>query len=577
MAVTFTLDLRALLAAPAAMALTEYASVATDGGRYEPIEMLHALRSHAHKITVFSQVGEIALPSSRRVFAFLERVVVPVYAPLGGVVHPKVWVLRYEAVGEPPDSQPRERRLRVLISSRNLTFDASWDTVVRLDEAADAAGALLGPVGKLFEGLLGVATGAVSTDHQDRVRSLSAALGTTRFALPADVDDLRTHVLGLSRTPSPLPADAQRSLIISPFVSDDFFTKVRPAPVDELVSRPESLDRLKPGTFANVAKVYTFDDGSAPDLGAEQEPSSPDDPGRPLVGLHAKVFAFEDEGRARLFLGSTNATDAAFSSNVEVLVELTGPATVLGIDRLFDGTGDESGLRVLFNPYSGPGAGGDPDRDPSLDRARRAIARLPFEGFVEESGCEWAVTYRSRQPMPDLDGTEIYCWPLASGGHRRRVAAGEPFEARFETSLETISGFLAFELAHNEGRLTRFVVPIPLVGLPDHRERFLLRALVGNEERFLRYLLALLDEDSGQPDLRDAVEGVSNDAAADGSGLVNVPVLEKLLRTMRRDPGKLAGLHPLVSDLADDDALPPGFAELWSMIYDVAIAGFADR
>ena len=44
---------------------------------------------------------------------------------------------------------------------------------------------------------------------------------------------------------------------------------------------------------------------------------------------------------------------------------------------------------------------------------------------------------------------------------------------------------------------------------------------------------------------------------------------------MRRDPAKLAGLHPLVSDLAADDALPPGFAELWATIYDVAHRGSA--
>ena len=577
MAVTFTLDLRALLAAPAAMALTESDGIASDGSAYEPIALLHAVRSNASKITVFSQVGEIALPPSRRVFAFLERAIVPVDAPLGGVVHPKVWVLRYEAVGKLSASRPREQRLRALIASRNLTFDASWDTVVRLDETTDASGAVLGPVGELFEGLLSAAVGTVPTDHTDRVRSLSAALRTTRFALPEGVDDVRTHVLGLSHTPSPLPAAAERSLIIAPFVSDDFFTSVRPALLDELVSRPESLDLLGPGAFAKVAEAYAFDDGSAPDLDAEQDRSSPDDPGRPLVGLHAKVFVFENEGRARLFLGSANATGAAFNNNVELLVELAGPATVLGIDRLCDGTGDEPGLRVLFNPYGGSSTGDNADGDPSLDQARRVIARLPFEGFVEESGSEWAVTYRSHQPMPDLDGTEICCWPLASAGHRRRVTAGEPFQERFETSLETISGFLAFELAHDEGTLTRFVVPALLVGLPEHRERFLLRSLVGNEKRFLRYLLALLNEDSDQTDLRDAVEGISDDAAADGSGAVGLPVLEKLLRTMRRNPAKLAALHPLVSDLADDDALPPGFAELWTMIYDVAIAGVVDR
>ncbi len=578
MAVTFTLDLRALLAAPAAMAITHAAGIANGGDahEFEPIELIHALRSHANKITVFSHVGEIALPASRRVrpvFAFLERAVVPVYAPLGGVVHPKVWVLRYEAASEPPGGQPREQCHRVLIASRNLTFDASWDTVVRLDEIRDPTGAFLGPVGELFEGLLGATVLTVSPTHRDRVRSLSAALAAARFALPVGADDLRTHVLGLSRTSSPLPAVAERSLIISPFVSDDFFSQVRRAPFDEVVSRPESLDLLGPGTLSTkVGQVYVFDDGSAPDVDADQE-RSPYDPGRPLVGLHAKVFAFEKDGRARLFLGSANATGAAFNKNVEILVELAGPAAELGIDRLCESTSDEQGLRVLFHPYGGPDKSSDPDGNTSLDQARHDIARLPFEGFVEPSGSEWAVAYRSRQPVPNLDGMKIHCWPLASPGHRRRVVPGEPLEERFENSLETISGFLAFELADHEGTLTHFVVPVPLVGVPGHRERFLLRALIGNAERFLRYLLALLDEETGQMELLDAVESVSDNAAGDGSGRLSLPVLEKLLRTMRRDPAKLKGLAPLVSDLAADDALPPGFADLWTMIYTVAIEG----
>ena len=497
MAVTFTLNLRALLAAPAALALEATTAHASDDGAHEPIELLHALRSHANKLTVFTQAGEIALPPPGRVFAFLERAVVPVTAPRGGIVHPKVWVLRYEAVGAPPDSQSPERRLRVLIASRNLTFDASWDTVVRLDEASEATGASLAPIGDMFEGLRASSVGMVSTDHTDRVRSLSAALQTARFKLPDGVDDLHIHVLGLNDTPSPLPDATQRSMIISPFVSDNFFTSVHPARVDELVSRPESLDLLRPDVLDQVDTLYAFDDGSVPDLMTDEDRLSPHDPGRPLVGLHAKVFAFEDEGRARLFLGSANATGAAFHNNVEILVELAGSTAVLGIDRLRDGTDDEPGLRVLFNDYR-PSPNGGSDDTSLLDHARHTIAKLPFTGIVEESGSGWAVTYRSREPMPVVDGTKIHCWPLASAGNRRRVAVGEPLEIRFETSLEAISGFLAFELAHQQGTLTGFVVPVALTGVPEHRERALLRALVGNAQRFFRYLMALLDEESGQ-------------------------------------------------------------------------------
>lgn len=571
MAVTYTLDLQALLAAPAALALTARgADSEDDSDAYEPIELIHALKSHAGKLTVFSQVGEIGLPPSRRAFAFLERTVVPVTAPRGGIVHPKVWVLRYEAAGDQSDGYSPDRRLRVLIASRNLTFDESWDTVVRLDQTMDAAGVLMAPVGTLFDGLLRRTTGRVSTDHRERVRSLSATLQGARFALPPDADGLRVHVLGLSDTPSPLPSNTERSLIISPFVSDDFFTSVHPVHIHELVSSPAWLDRLERESLEQVDKVHAFDDGSAPDLAGETGRVSSFDPGRPLIGLHAKIFAFERDGRSSLFLGSANATGPAFRSNVEILVELTGSVDALGIDRLCGGTDDEPGLRDYFYDYH-PDDDNESNEETSLDHHRQAIARLPIEGHIEESGPEWTVTYRSDEPIPALNDVSIHCWPLASAGNRRRVAGGEPFEERFETSLENLSGFLAFELTHEDGTLSSFVVPVPLVGVPERRERLLMRTLIGNAERFFRYLMALLDEDPNEIGLIGTLDIIEGEPATPGSdGPMSLPVLEKLLRTMRQDPAKLAGLHPLVSDLAADDVLPEGFAELWTMIHDVA-------
>ncbi|MCY4492438.1 MAG: phospholipase D family protein [Acidimicrobiaceae bacterium] len=691
MAVTFTLDLRALLAAPAAFALTGTVGIDTDsdqlepverwhargsesadpgadrsgdqlepverspargseltdsggdrngdqlepverspargsesadsgaarsGDRLEPVELLHALRSHADKITVFSQVGRIALPASRRIFAFLEGTVVPVDAPGGGIVHPKVWVLRYESCDAPSDSQTRRQRLRVLVASRNLTFDNSWDTVLRFNETSDRRGVGLGPVGELFEGLLDAAVSPVDPVHRQRVDSLAAALRSARFALPDGVEDLRVHVLGLDRPASlpagspsagsspvgslpvgspsagsssaaslpagsqpagsPLPHDAERSLVISPFVSDGFFETVHPHRIDELVGREESFDALKPAAVANVGAMHVFDDGSATDLDSPEDRLSPHDPGRPLVGLHAKVFAFENAGRARLFVGSANATWASFRTNVEILVELCGSVAELGIDRLCGGNADERGLRDWFISYQPPDEPVPPDETSALDAARRSIASLAVEGTVEPSGTEWAVTYKTHEPLPPLDIVTIHVWPLASPGNRRSVAAGSPFEERFETSLETLSGFLAFELAHRDGTRTEFVMPVTLTGVPEERDRLLLRTLVGSAERFLRYLLAFLHEDSDQLELLDTIERASANTLGDGHGKPSLPVLEGLLRTMRRDPATLERLHPLVSDLATDDALPPGFAELWQAIFKVTKAGASE-
>ena len=201
--------------------------------------------------------------------------------------------------------------------------------MLRLDEHPGASGVRLDPVGELFEGLVDVVIGPVGPAHRQRVDSLAAALRTAMFALPDGVDDLRVHVLGLGGpgsppTDSPLPRDTDLSLVISPFVSEGFFESVHPHPIDELVAKRESLDSLKEGVLSDVGTTYAFDDGSAADFDAAEDQLSPHDPGRPLVGLHAKVFASEDEGRARLFVGSANASWSAFNANVEVLVELTG-------------------------------------------------------------------------------------------------------------------------------------------------------------------------------------------------------------------------------------------------------------
>ena len=574
MAVTFTLDLRALLAAPAAFALASSSVGEVGSEQFEPVELLHALRSHADRITVFSQAGHIALPPSRRVFAFLEGAVVPVDAPRGGIVHPKVWVLRYER--DDPSPGGEDRRLRVLVASRNLTFDSSWDTLLRLDERPDDAGARLESVGELFVGLLGCAVGPVGDAHERRVGSLSAALRAATFALPEGVEDLRAHVLGIGRpgsppAGSPLPHGSDRSLVISPFVSDRFFSTVHPRPIDELVSRQESLDSLSPGSLALVDRSFTFDDRGADDLSVPDEGLSQEDPGRPLSDLHAKIFAFEDGGGVCLFVGSANATWQAFNSNVEILIELRGSVESLGIDRLCSGAEDELSLRDLFIPFRRSDEAEPSPEDSALDEARRAVARLPVEGAVEPSGEGWSVRYRTSEPLPTLDGLTAECWPLASSGNRRSIAGGVPLDARFETSLESLSGFLAFRI-NGDGLKTEFVVPVTLTDVPADRERALLRALIGNAERFLRYLLAMLDDGSDHLGLRAAVDRAAGEGSESAERAVALPVLERLLRTMRRDPARLAALHPLVTGLAADDALPDGFSELWEAIVMVTEA-----
>lgn len=461
MAVTYTLDLEAMLSVPLALvgglalaprdeppaAATEMRSSEIAERRREPVALLAAVKAHASNITVFAQAGQIAVPRARRAFAFLEDCVVPVVAPSGGVVHAKVWVLRFRLVDEAAADLEPSPRVRVIVGSRNLTFDPSWDTVASFDalpSTASGAGATsLAGIADLFDALAAQPQARrASAHHRERVATLSADVRGRRFAMPRDVDSVEAHVLGISgaeggRPQSPLPAESQRALVISPFVSASYFGTVQRPQAATLVSREAELDRLDTVALkkaGHLDEVYAFGDdslGAASEIDTDSDRydsySSPDFPGRPLAGLHAKIFAFDCEThRSRLFIGSANATGAAFTRNVEVLLELEGPTDRVGIESLIgspedDPDADGVTLRRLLAPYNAVEpdvAQEDPIAD-ALDAARRHLgATLSVSASVAEDGGLWSTRYLTNESvtLPDdrvaVEGWRVSCSPL---------------------------------------------------------------------------------------------------------------------------------------------------------------------
>jgi hypothetical protein len=552
-ATTFTLDLKALLALPGIFAMHRDADAVTDR---PPVEILHAIRKHASQITIFAQAGEIAVPPSTKVFGFLEGSVVPVTAPKKGVVHPKVWVLRFTKY-----DSPNESVLRVIIASRNLTFDSSWDSIVRLDQSDK--GTSLAPIVGLFEGLSNQAVSPIDSSHADRVSSICNDLQNALFQIPSPFESMTSHVLGIDKSTSPFPQIYDRSVVISPFISSEFFERVLTTPVDMLVSREDQFKQVK--DIQTINERLCFEDGSNPD-----ETEGPLGPAEPIRGLHAKIFGFESQDQTTWFLGSANATGAAFRSNVELLLELTGPTHLVGIDKALGGDDDDAGMRRLFRDYKdSAGLDSDEVEADGFDALRREIASQGFVGTAFENEKGWNVTYSTLNNITAPEGIEIYIWPTNDAQSKRRIELNGPLDQTFVSTLTDISGFLGIELRSPAGNCT-FCVPVQLNGIPDERETQLMKALIGNAERFLGYLVALLDESS----FDNSEEGP---AFGEGAGTWKMsnsfdmpPVLEKMLKAMRSDQSKLLDIASLVRDLDNDGILPPGFIEVWSAVLEVA-------
>lgn len=578
---TFTLDLLTLLAVPLAFTFRD----AQDGDGHlasDPIALLEGARRHASRIAVFCQGGRTSVPSpGQSALAFLEQSVIATFPPrrsaAGAVFHPKVWVLRYVAEGEPV-------RYRLVCQSRNLTFDASWDASLVLDgelaQHRTQAYATNHPLADFIGALPTLAAGAIASTHRETIDLFADELRRVRFELPDGFESHRFLPFGVGRTNARFPRRDQRPLlVISPFLDGEFLRSIvsgRPRTV--LVSRREAL------LTAPVDAVDAFDEVYAFRTSLEAEPEDAGLAQPPLAGLHAKVYVVDDGWDARVAVGSANSTSAALSNpprNVEFMVELVGKKSRFGIDALLDprGAGDVGTFRSLIEPFDPAEAGTvseDVDAlrlDRLLDTAAESLAKVDLSGAVEVSdGGRYTLRLSVGEPVdlpPEI--TAIECWPATlPDGHQRQLEDGAEFPG---LSLSEISAFLAIAVqASIPGKVarSRFVRTVPLSGVPEDRLQRLLASMVRDRARLMQLLWLLLSPDEDLS-LVELGELFANEGVSTAWGVALPGLLERMLETLGSAPSRLDAVASLVDDLRRTEAgaelLGADFDAVWGALW----------
>lgn len=580
---TYSLDLTALLSVP--LALTYY-DWEDERGRpsADPVALLEALRQHAGEVTVFCQAGQIHVPRRNKLlYGYVEESVVEVTPPReNGVFHPKVWVLRF-LTGE-------QRVLyRLICMSRNLTFDRSWDTMLVLDgqlmERRNAYAANH-PLADFLAALPSLALREIPEAARARVRRMENEIRRVRWALPEGFGGVLFHPLGIAGyRRSPFKGRIDRLLVVSPFLSPKRLRRCSALGENNvLISRLESLAAVDSDALEGFAHTYFLN----PAASMPEQTADGEDEGQVedvLNGLHAKLFVAEAGWDARVWVGSANATDAAFGANVEFLTELVGRRSQCGIEALLGQDGNSAGFRRLLQQYT------PDDETPDMDTVQQELegrvnetrAALSTAGLliqVEPTGKEQEFRMALEAPegyawkgQTDLT---VRCWPVTlQEGNAKPLVSDADCLVRFgPIACESLTGFFAFEVkASSAGgqASARFVLNLPLRGAPESRRQRILRALLRNRRDVLRFLLFLLAEaSSGQ------VGGFLSHAAGSGpdsegaSFLDEAFLFESLLRTLDRAPEKLRDVARLVDELKTTpdgvDLLPDGFDAIWAPI-----------
>lgn len=564
-ATTYSLDLEALLAIPIALC---FHNTLEGDLRGEKLALLESIGQLKGRIKVFYQAGKIKLPSSyNRLFALLEPYLQPML-PSGGVYssfHPKLWLLRYVAQGEAV-------KYRLIVLSRNLTLDRSWDLAVSLDgqledENQERTDAWVGFVNQLLEQSPEFVPGT----------QLKNEIGRIKWQSPTDFWDPRLLPGGPELgAPIDLLSPSDQLLVVSPFIKDsagyvealDQLAKNSPDGNRWLFSRAEELNSI------GEEKLVGWDCFSINEDVVDGEERLQLSEQR--QNLHAKLIVNKRGQTTHWHVGSANATSAALGGtaasnprNTEFMIRLTGRTQIIGPEVLLNqwvGDNDQPGL---FVPHKFILL----DQDDGVDlrnSIRKAIYMLTQVAWMLTVTQDEQGSYHLKL---DRDGTlEIDSKLRVEIGQLAIDNAYLEIESCLEwksVNLSQISALIPIRIiANNEqmrNSLTKKILVQAELRLPEgiNREQAILSEMVNSESKFLNYIRLLLQQ---QPDKN---EWLGYDAEQGGNEGIHYlfddsPLFEQLMDAAARNPESLERISQLLKRIQDTGVpIPKSFQRIW--------------
>lgn len=571
-ATTFSLDIETALAAPVSLAL--FAAENRDDILTHPLALLEGAERIAGRLVIYADAGHLHAQSRphSRLCSLLERIIVEVAAPREGAFHPKLWALRYR-----PTRAEDPTLLRLLVLSRNLTRDRSWDISLRLDgELTRRPDANNRPLFDLLSRLPDLAVAGISDDARTLTAEVAEDIRRARWTVPDRFDEVSFAVNGFGGKIWQ-PASCARLGVISPFCDTsalNLLSVLSTAEKPVIISRPDQLACVDSATLDAFERVSVLDEMAASEDGEEVSTSA-------LQGLHAKAFIAETGWDTILTIGSGNATRPALLSgnNVELFASLRGKRSKVGsVEQIMGEKGFGRLTRTFVASELEPIDPATIAAEARLDDARRALCRgglrLRCERIesIDGDAHPWRVWLTPTEPLPLIGIASLQVWPITRGdGHASDVLdalrAGTTVDLGAMPIVD-LTRFLAFRLTADSTQLSAlFSTSLVMEGLPPERDAAILRWVIDSRDAFFRYLRLLLSE-LGDPFGAALAAQEGSGSMAWASAADDAPLLEDMVRALCRGGERLHAIERLMTRLeagndTDADPIPSDFRTLW--------------
>ena len=575
---TYSLDLCALIGVSQTIGLSEE----TDSVRInDPVFLLNVLRNIGDKVVLFCEAGQIHMPNKvTPLYILLEKMVFSVTTAKHKRIaaypsfHPKFWLIRYR-------NEAREKLYRVVVLSKNLTFDRSWDVAYYMDGVVqktetDKNVPLCDFLRYLVRQLPSDENGK---SKAKRISEMIKELPYVQFEqkdkefydyefIPNGVKDSYGEFYRFNETT--LFTDTfHEILIMSPFVSGGIIKDFNDRNIKHhiqdarymLFTREVSLGKLKPEDVSNfeiyVMRGNVIDGETAISEDAEEAQRQ---------DIHAKIFMAMKYSHTDLYLGSLNASHNAVYGNIEFMLRLMAKNRYLNMDKLtsslFCGGIDSSDNPFQLVSLDNAIIAAEEDKKRALQAVIKNISRSNPKAYVkQEDKASYSINVHFEECK--TNGFKVKVRPLLSKAEK---IFGE--DVLF-TGLPLIhlSKFYVIAVSDNVSTEERTLI-IPTDGLPEEdREKAVVSSVVSDREHFYSYIAFLLGD--------DLIHSVSekNSAVLGGNGSAakqvywKPAIYERMLQIAAVKPGKFLEIERdieyLIEKIPKDGIIPDEFKKLY--------------
>jgi HKD family nuclease len=573
-ATSYSLDLDALVSIPVALYFAHSLDLDV---KQDIVQVLESIRRASEAVKVFCQKGQIKVPENQhRLYSFIETCIVQMSPTHRNSFHPKTWTIRY--VNDNGDI-----KYRVIVLSRNLTFDRSWDIAFQLD------GDCVQDRKNNFSETRPIVDFINFLAEREKIPWINiflADLGKTKFNLNSNEFE------EFSFLPSGIPGYQKNIvfdghlyddlLIISPFLTTsglELATKHSIAK-PKLFSRTLELKRLNKNVLKSFSPWHLSKDYVEGEEKIETETS--ENINIQEQDLHAKVYSYKYGWDGYLVVGSANCSERAMLRNVEFMLNLKGKNSKMGPDVIFkELVNDELKVFEKFDIESENLTEAEAlliEQEEILQALKIDIVNCPLRAKArkqEDSNYRIELYFdltaiKADHPLQ----ASAYLFRADEQTHKLAQSKVNEWSVHNVAELD-ISSFLVIELALEGSPLRlKFAIKVRIENLPGSRNTKIFRDIISNTANFFKYIRFLLAENYW-----DEQMDFNENGKLAGNGLPfymsqEEPIYENMLKAISRDRQKIIEIRNVIEKISEEEdqvnpIIPPDFKQLWSIFEEV--------